>query len=107
MKNYYDDNEIIIQNGFKYGVDFNISCREWNMLRFKQWINDNIMNRALALLLRRTRDYGKKYWIFNTYTMEYLMIFKQGENKIATTIYKNITEKIIFQYERFYCTCNI
>ena len=27
MNNYYDENEIIIQNGFKYGVDFNISSR--------------------------------------------------------------------------------
>ena len=52
-----------------YGVYFNISCREWNMLRFKEWMNDNFMNRALALLQERSRAYGKKYWISNTYKM--------------------------------------
>ena len=50
MRDVYDNNDIIFKNGFRYGVDFNISCREWNMLRFKECINDNFMNRALSLL---------------------------------------------------------
>ena len=97
----------MIQNGFKYGVDFNISCREWNMLRFNQWLNDNIMNRALALLLQRIKDSAKKYWIFNTYTMEYVMLFKNKKHTLATTLYKKLPKGNIFQYDRFYCTCNI
>ena len=61
MKINYDINDIFIPNGFKYGVDFNILCREWDMLRFNLWLTDNVMNRALALLLQRIRDSGKKY----------------------------------------------
>ena len=77
------------------------------MLRFKEWINDNVMNRALALLQERSRAYGKRYWIFNTYKMEYLMCFKLEQNVIATKFYKNIPQEDIFQYEKLYCTCNI
>ena len=46
----YNTNSIIIKHGFVFGADFNISCREWNMLISKEWIIDNVMNRALALL---------------------------------------------------------
>ena len=62
------------------------------------------MNRALALLQQRSIVYGKKYWIFNTYKMEYLMSFKLEQNVIATNFYKNIPEENIFEYEKLYCT---
>ena len=50
MRYSYNTNYIIIRDGITFGVDFNISCREWNMLRYDEWIIYNVMNRALALL---------------------------------------------------------
>ena len=107
MKNNYDDNVILIENGFKDGVDFNISCREWKMLQLNQWLNDNVMNRALALLLDRIKDSSQKYWIFNTYTMEYIIIFKNKGDTFGTRLYKRLQRGNIFEYDRFYCLCNI
>ena len=57
--NLYNTHYIIIRHGFTFGVDFNISCREWNMLRYDEWIIDNVMNRALALLQQRNIDNDK------------------------------------------------
>ena len=81
---------IIIKHGFIFGADFNISCREWNMLMSKKWLIENVMNRALAILQNGNVDNGKKYWIFNTYKMEYLMGLKLGYNVNATNYYKRI-----------------
>ena len=66
MRDSNKNHDIIIRNGFKHGVYFSIFCRECNMLRSKEWIIDNVMNRALSLLQRRSIVYGKKYLIFNT-----------------------------------------
>ena len=103
----YNNHSIIIIHGFKHGVDFNISCRKWNMLRSKEWIIDNVMNRALDLLQQRNISNGKNYWIFNMYKMEYLMGLKLEQNVIATIFYKIIPGGNIFQYENLCCTCNI
>ena len=65
------------------------------------------MNRALALLQQRNIDNGKKYWIFNTYKMEYLMGLKLENNLNATIFYKHLFGGDIFLYEKLYCTCNI
>ena len=65
MMDCYNTHSIIIKYGFNFGVDFNKSCRELNMLMFEEWIIDNVMNRELALLKKRNLDNGKKYWIFN------------------------------------------
>ena len=48
------------------------------MLQFKEWINVNVINRTLDILLQSIRDYDKNYWIFNTYTMEYLMFLNRN-----------------------------
>ena len=74
------------------------------MLRYKEWTIDNVMNKALAILQQRNIAYGKNYWIFNTYKMEYLMSLKLEQNLIATKFYKTIPEENIFQYEKLYCT---
>ena len=79
MKINYHMNDNLIRNGFKFGVDFNILCREWDMLRLKNWLTDSAINRSLALLLQRIKKSGQNYWIFNTYTMAYLILF--GKNK--------------------------
>ena len=77
------------------------------MLRFNQWLNDNFMNRELALLLHRVKDLSQKYWIFNTYKMEYIMLFKNQGDTLGTRLYKKLQKGNIFEYERFYCLCNI
>ena len=56
MQINYHMNDILIPNGLKFGVDFNILCREWDMLRLKHWLTDNLLNRALALLLQRIQQ---------------------------------------------------
>ena len=47
----------------------------------KEWLIETVMNKALALLPKRNVDNGKKYWIFNTYKIEYLMCFKRRKNE--------------------------
>ena len=80
MMDCYNTHYIIIRHGFKFGADFNISFRELNMLIYEEWIIDNVMNRALALLQKINIDNDKKYQIFNTYKMKYLMGLKLGYN---------------------------
>ena len=89
MKINYDINDILIPNGFKFGVDFNISCREWDMLRLNHWLTDNVINRALDLLLQRIQQSGQNCWIFNTYTMEYLLLFPHDKHSLGSRLYKN------------------
>ena len=70
----------------------------------KEYLIDNVMNRALALLQKINVDNGKKYWIFNTYIMDYLMCFQKGIKWNAKNFYKIIHAGGIFEYERLYCT---
>ena len=65
------------------------------MLRLKHWLTDNVINRALALLLQRIKESGQNYWIFNTYTMAYLILFEQNKHSLGSTMYKNY-HKIFF-----------
>ena len=60
------------------------------MLISKEWLIVIVMNRALALLQKRNFDNGKKYWIFNTYIMDYLMCFQKGIKWHAGNLYKCI-----------------
>ena len=53
MMDCYNKHSIIIKHGFMFGAYFNISCREWNMLMSKEWLIDNFMNIALALLQKK------------------------------------------------------
>ena len=66
------------------------------MLGYDEWIIYNVMNRELALLQQINIDNGKKYQIFNTYKMEYLMGLKLGKNVNATKYYKRIPGGNIF-----------
>ena len=77
------------------------------MLQLNQWLNDNVINKALALLLYRIKDSSQKYWIFNTFTMEYIILFKNKGDIFGTRIYKKLPKGNIFEYDRFYCLCNI
>lgn len=94
MRGSYNNHSIIIRHDFKHGVDFNISCRKWNMLRYKEWIIDNVINIALALLQQRNIVYGKNYWILNTYKMEYLISLKLEKNVIEKSFIKLYLEEI-------------
>ena len=67
---------------------------------------DNVVNRAIALLLQRMKSTGQNYWIFNTYTMSYLLRFPHDKDSLGSRLYKKLP-KIIFKYDRLYCICNV
>ena len=76
------------------------------MLRSSLWLTDNVVNRAIALLLQRMQSTGQNYWIFNTYTMSYLLHFPHDKDSLGSRLHKKIP-KNIFKYDRFYCVCNV
>ena len=99
-------NDILITNGFKFLVDFNISCKEWEILRSSSWLTDNVINRSIALLPERIKSTDQNYWILNTYTMSYLLCFPHEKDSLGSRLYKKLP-KNIFKYDRLYCICNV
>ena len=76
------------------------------MLRLTHCLTDNVLNREIALLLEIIKQSGQNYWIFNTYTMAYILLFPHYKNSLRSKLFKKLP-KNIFKYDRFYCICNV
>ena len=102
----YHNNQILIRKGFINGVDYNMSCKEWEILQNPSWLTDNVINQALGLLKMRIKSTDQNYWIFNTYFMSLICKFLYENDEVGKRLHTKIPKKK-FQYDRLYCVCNI